>query len=81
MATVRIGRSWSYCEDCKRGAFPSEDGHITEAGWTVPHPEGCGAKWDAILLEYVMFGEEPDKEHIYEMFPNLAGLPFVGWNN
>lgn len=81
MATIRIGRSWSYCEDCHKGAFPNEDGHITEAGWKLPHPKGCGAKWDAIFPEYVMFGEEPDKEQTYAMFPNLAGLPFVGWNN
>jgi len=70
-----INRSDSRCS-CGVGAFPSENGHYTAAGWGSSR-EPCGMMWDAVSSEYVNMAEMMLTNTFG--YDNLIGLPVVSF--
>lgn len=69
--TLLVGRVWSKCNDCGRGAFPNQERHEDVAGW---HPEpggGCGVEWKYVVSEYA--GKESE-EAVRDLRPDLELL-------
>ncbi|QIN94665.1 hypothetical protein PP460_gp137 [Streptomyces phage Muntaha] len=71
-----INRSDSRCS-CGVGAFPSENGHYTAAGWDNK-VEPCGEMWSAVSSEYVNMAETMTR-NTYG-YDNLIGLPVVHYD-
>lgn len=79
MAVIYINRSNSRCGECGKGAFPSENAHLTQAGY-VRGVKGCGAIWTAVGSDYGDIMERIlDGERFF--YDNLVGLPaHDDWN-
>ena len=78
MATIEIGTWSSRCGSCHGDALPSETGHYSKVGYG-PHGPGCGEEWTAVYLTTLWASDEVMRENIETNYPNLNGLPFVGY--
>lgn len=68
-----INRSDSRCS-CGHGAFPSENGHYTTAGYGATL-EPCGHEWEAVSSDYANMAEMMIRQTFG--YDNLIGLPVV----
>lgn len=49
---LRVGRNWSRCENCGKGAYPGQQTHDDVAGWKPRPGEGCGIRWTKVTSDY-----------------------------
>lgn len=53
MATLRIGRTDSTCENCRKAADPSDRGHFINLGYGPDNgTPGCGEKWTDAYFDF-----------------------------
>lgn len=73
MTKLLMDRFASKCENCGKGADPSETGHYTVIAYINGGTPGCGEMWTSWVFPYVITKEWLDK--IYHDHPNLRTLP------
>ena len=52
MGTLNIGTWSSKCEECGKGADPSEKTHDTILGYGAKNEVGCGVEWTHVTTGY-----------------------------
>lgn len=85
MATLMIGYSSSYCQECAIADKPSdaalnEAGHYTVLGYMHNGEAGCQQKWDRVVYTYTVDMPREDAiDYFKKQWPHLAGVPDEDW--